>query len=48
MKKFKINLEKIDEKITQRKNISFEKFLEITEDIIKFKNEAKIVNSRYL
>jgi len=43
----KYNIEKIDRKIEERKRIPLNDFIDIVEEMIRFKNEIKKTNSRH-
>ena len=44
----KYNIEKIDRKIEERKRIPLNDFIDIAEETIRFKNEVKKTDSRYM
>jgi len=44
----KYNIEKIDRKIEERKRIPLEKFIDVVEEMIRFKNEVKKIDSRHM
>gem|GEM_PF-2471593 len=44
----KYNIEKIDKKIEERKRIPLNNFIDIVEEMIRFKNEVKKTNSGHM
>lgn len=44
----KYNIEKIDRKIEERKRISLDDFIDIVEEMMRFKNEVKKTDSRHM
>jgi len=44
----KYNLEKIDRKIEERKRIPLNDFINIVDEMLRFKNEIKKTNSRHM